>query len=80
MDQAALKTEVDRNYDYFQRHMGEFLPHELGRYALLRHGAVVDFYDDAAAAEARGEKFADRIYSIQLVDPAPVNLGCFSNG
>ena len=80
MDHVALAREVDRNYDYFQRHMSKFLPMELGRYALLRHGKIVGFFADATEAEARGEQFADRFYSIQLVDPSPVNLGCYSSG
>jgi len=80
MDNRALADEVDRNYDYFQRHMTEYLPREFGRYALLRRGNVVGFYDSADSAEERGERFGDGIYSIQLVDPAPINLGAFSNG
>lgn len=80
MDTRALAEEVDRNYDYFQRHMSEFLPAQFGRYALLRKGRIVGFFDSADAAEEKGEQFANGIYSIQLVDPAPVNLGAFSNG
>ena len=80
MPQGNLAAEVDRNYDYFQRHIVEFLPREFGRYALLRSAKIVGFFDTADAAEARGEAFGDGLYSIQLVDPAPVNLGAFSNG
>lgn len=80
MDRQQLADEVDRNYDFFQRHMSSYLPRERGRYALLRHGKVIGFYEGADAAEERGEQFGDGLYSIQLVDPAPVNLGAFSNG
>lgn len=80
MNLRALAEEVDRNYDYFQRHMAEYLPGEFGRYALLRSGKVAGFFDSADAAEEQGERFGDGIYSIQLVDPAPINLGAFSNG
>jgi hypothetical protein len=80
MDSQTLANEVDRNYDFFQRHMGEYLPAHYGRYALLRHRRVIGFFGDAAEAESRGEQFADGLYSIQLVDPAPVNLGLYSNG
>jgi hypothetical protein len=80
MNLRALADEVDRNYDYFQRHMAEYLPREFGRYALLRGGHIVGFFDSADAAEEQGEQFGDGIYSIQLVDPAPINLGAFSNG
>lgn len=80
MNMRAIAEEVDRNYDYFQRHMTDYLPREFGRYALLRSERIVGFFDSADAAEERGEQFGDGIYSIQLVDPAPVNLGAFSNG
>ncbi|HET7708567.1 MAG TPA: hypothetical protein VFK50_03415 [Sphingomicrobium sp.] len=80
MNIRALADEVDRNYDFFQRHMTQYLPREFGRYALLRNASLVGFFDSADAAEERGEQFGDGIYSIQLVDPAPINLGAFSNG
>jgi hypothetical protein len=80
MNLQVLAREVDRNYDFFQRHMSEYLPLEFGRYALLRHGQVLGFFDSADAAEEQGEQFEDGIYSIQLVDPAPIDLGAFSNG
>jgi hypothetical protein len=80
MDVRELTVEVDRNYDYFQRHMTEYLPAHYGEYALLRHCEVIGFFEDADEAEAEGEQFGDGIYSIQLVDPEPVNLGLYSNG
>jgi hypothetical protein len=80
MNLTAIADEVDRNYDFFQRHMQEYLPLQFGRYALIRGQEIVDFYDSADAAEECGERFGDGIYSIQLVDPAPINLGAFSNG
>lgn len=76
----ALSVEVDRNYDFFQRSMSHYLPDHYGEYALLRHAEVIDFFPDAGLAEARGERFEDGLYSIQLVDPEPVNLGLYSNG
>jgi hypothetical protein len=80
MDFRKLTAEVDHNYDFFQRHMNDYLPSRFGRYALLRHCEVIDFFDNAVQAEERGEQFADGLYSIQLVDPEPVNLGLYSNG
>ena len=80
MDTRELTVEVDHNYDFFQRHMAEYIPEQFGRYALLRHREVLGFFDNAAEAEARGEQFADGLYSIQRVDPEPVNLGLYSNG
>ena len=76
----ALSIEVDRNYDFFQRSMARYLPEHYGEYALLRGAEVIAFFPDAGQAEARGERFDDGLYSIQLVDPEPVNLGLYSNG
>ena len=75
-----LSMEVDRNYDFFQRSMARFLPDHYGEYALLRDAQLVDFFADAGQAEEHGERFGDGLYSIQLVDPEPVNLGLYSNG
>ena len=80
MDVEKLNAEVERNYDAFQRSMSSFMPEHYRQYALLRHGRVVDFFADAERAEECGEHFADGIYSIQLVDPEPINLGLYSNG
>ena len=44
------------------------------------HRELVDFFANARDAETQGEKFEDGLYSIQLVDPEPVNLGLYSNG
>lgn len=74
-----LLREVDRNYDYFMRHMAEYLPQEFGRYALLRDQKLIAFFDRADEAERRGEAFGDGLYSIQLVDPEPVHMGAYSN-
>lgn len=80
MSDNELAAEVDRNYDFFQRTLGKYLPRHFGQYALLRHQQVCGFFDDASLAEQEGEKFVDRLYSIQLVDPSPVNLGAYTNG
>lgn len=80
MDARALTIEVDRNYDFFQRSMSRYLPKHYGEYALLRHCELIDFFANASEAEMHGEAFGDGIYSIQLVDPEPVNLGLYSNG
>ncbi len=80
MNVRKLAAEVEHNYDFFQRNMSEYLPKQFGRYALLRHCKIIGFFDNATEAEERGEQFSDGLYSIQLVDPEPVNLGLYSNG
>jgi hypothetical protein len=79
MDHKALSREVDRNYDFFQRHIAAYLPEQTGRYALLRDQKVIGFYDDPGEAAAEGAKrFKDNIFSIQEVSTAPIDLGLYS--
>lgn len=68
--------ELDQNFDFFNRHLMEFLAKERGRFALLRHQSVEAFFDDAAEAELEGyRRFADGLFSVQEVNDRPVDLG-----
>lgn len=80
MDARSLSQEVDANFDFFQRRLSEFLEGQAGKFALLRHRAVVGFYSDPGAADEEGHaRFPDGLYSIQEVTDEPVNLGLYSN-
>lgn len=81
MTDTALQSEIARNFDYFQRTLAAFLQTQRGRYALLREGAVVAFFDAPGDADLEGAKrFADCLYSIQQVTDEPVNLGLYAHG
>jgi hypothetical protein len=74
-----LKSEVDMNFDYFERNLAKLLPDHAGQYALLRHCEIIDFFDGAGEAYRTGlSRYPDRLFSIQEVDPEPVDLGFFS--
>ncbi len=76
---SAIEKEIDRNFDFFQRSLGDFLTTHEGKFALLKNGGLVHFFDTAFEAEVAGEKrFADGLYSIQQVSEAPADLGFFS--
>jgi hypothetical protein len=47
----AIECEVDRNFDFFQRTLGQYLPGERGKYALLRDCSLIQFYDTPFEAE-----------------------------
>lgn len=80
MDTAALRAEIQFNYDAFQRALATFLPNELNRYALLRRGEVFAFFDRPGAADVAGsQSFPDGLYSIQQVTDEPVELGVYAN-
>ena len=80
MDSERLDAEIDANYDFFRRHLFEYLADNENRFALLRSQRVVKFYDEVADAdrEARAA-FPDGIFSIQKVVQAPIDLGFFSH-
>lgn len=80
MDRSELRAEIARNFDAFQRTLAAILPMQRNRFALLRHGAVTGFFDDAGAADIAGAaKFSDGLYSIQQVTDEPVELGLYAN-
>jgi hypothetical protein len=74
-----LKTEVDHNYDFFQRNLSTFLSDHAGQYVLLKDRSVIDFYDGPGDAYRAGlEQYPDEIFSIQEVTDQPVDLGFMS--
>ena len=75
----ALSEEIARNFDHLQRSLATLLPLHESEFALLRHGAVVGFFDDAGAADRAGmDRFSDRIYSIQQITDEPIELGFYA--
>lgn len=76
----AIEAEIDRNFDYFLRHVASFVSGNRGKYALLHNCAVVAFHDSLIDAEREGEEsFPDGIFSIQEVTDQPVDLGFFTH-
>jgi hypothetical protein len=76
MSDDVRKLEIDRNFDYFQSQFKDLALAHTGEFVLLRHQSIVGFFDrvEDAAHEAEA-RFSDRIYSIQVVEPEPVDLG-----
>jgi hypothetical protein len=61
-----LRTEVDQNYDYFQRNLAALLADHAGKYALLKSRQIVGFYDGPGIAYRAGlDRFPEQIFSIQ---------------
>lgn len=77
---VGLREEIARNFDHFQRTLATFLATQRDRFALMKSGSVVEFFDSAGAADEAGtSRFADRLYSIQQVTAEPVALGLYAN-
>lgn len=75
----ALRTEVDRNYDFFQRNLAGLLEQHAGQYALLKSGDIVDYFNGPGDAYRAGlSLFPDEIFSVQKVTGEADNLGFMS--
>jgi hypothetical protein len=49
---------------------------KVGKYALLKNAAIVEYFDTSSDAQKYAEAvFEDRLYSIQKVDDAILELG-----
>jgi len=86
MEQAAGDTamshakseEIDRNLERLFEMLPELMREHEGQYALMRHGGVVGFFDDALDAQIAGnQQFEDGIFSIQCVQQTGELLGHF---
>ena len=76
-DKAQLQEEVDNNYVAFQK-LG-FPERDKGKFALLRHGEVVEIMNNKMDAHKLAQYiFDDGVYSIQEIGVKPVDLGYFS--
>ena len=79
--QAADRTDAVRsNYAAFVRRLPEILALHQGKFALMRDGEIIEFFDTSADAFRAGEKlYPDQRFSIQQVIDSPVDLGFFSH-
>ena len=79
-DRDRIQEAVDRNYEAFCTLLPELLETHQGRFALLHHGEIVNFFDTLQKAVQHGEtSFTDGLYSVQEVMDATTDLGWFSH-
>jgi len=75
-----LQAEVEANFAAFRKMMPELLGRERNRWALMRHGECVSFYDTLGDAHTAGSAlFEDGLFSVQRVSAEVVDLGWFSH-
>ena len=53
MDNQERLAEIDRNFDYFQRHVADLMPDHADEYALIHNRGIIGFFP--TVAEADGE-------------------------
>lgn len=76
----AKSTEVEKNFAAFQQQLPTLLETHAGQFAVLRQGAIVEFFDTLSdAAKFCGREFPDGMFSIQEVTSRKVDLGYYSH-
>ena len=80
MNSEAQAVEVDTNYDAFVRMLSSLLPEHRDRWALMRHGEVVQTFDRVGQAFDEGRsRYREDVFSIQEVTDEPIDLGFWSH-
>lgn len=76
-----LREQVERNYQAFAQRLPSLLASHQGKFALMRDGEIIEFFDTARDAYVAGQKLFkdDQLFSVQEVVEAPVDLGFFSH-
>jgi hypothetical protein len=73
------QAEIDRNYEVFMSMLPQ-LEDKAGKFALMRDGKIINFYDTLADAYSTGQSiYSDGLFSIQKVTNRPVDLGFLSH-
>jgi len=75
-----LQAEVDANFEAFRKMLPDLLGRESNRWALMRGGECVGFFDTLRDAHVAGHVlYEDRLFSVQQVTAEAVDLGWFSH-
>ena len=73
------KEAVKRNYDAFKEELPTLLREHRNKFALMRDGEVVGFFDSSRDAALVGNsRYDDGIYSVQKVTDQVEDLGYYS--
>lgn len=79
MNDQIIK-EIEDNYHAFEKKLPDLLATHRGKFALMRKGEIVDFFDTPRDAFTTGQKlFEDGLFSVQEVIEVPIDLGFFSH-
>ena len=76
----AIDQQIESNYRAFEEKLPGLVPAYRGKFALMRNGDIIEFFDTARDAYVAGQKlFPDRLFSVQEITDVPVDLGFFSH-
>jgi len=75
------RQQVENNYKAFMEKLPSILETHRGKFALMRNGEIIEFFDTARDAYIAGQKLfqQDKLFSIQEVIETPIDLGFFSH-
>jgi len=74
------RKELDRNFEALSRNLNQYLPLHANKYALMRHGEVVEFFLSWEDAYKTGKLlYDDDLFSIQKVSNRTEDLGFHSH-
>jgi hypothetical protein len=74
------QSEADKNFEAFKAILPGLLEAHGGKYAVLRHGELVQVFDTARDAMLFGSaEFDDGMFSVQEITDQAVDLGFYSH-
>jgi len=74
------QDEIDRNLAFFLKALPGLPVALMGKYALLRHQTIIDYYDTLPdALKVAHSLYSDKIFSVQQVTDAAAELGFYSH-
>ena len=75
------REQLDRNYQAFVSQLPTLLTAHRDKFALMRDGKIVEFFDTARDAYVAGTTIfqEDKLFSVQEVTDAAIDLGFFSH-
>ena len=79
-DIEKKKIEIRKNFKAFQKQLPSIEPMQAGKFAVLRHEKIIDYFDSMGdAAKYADAQYKEGVYSIQEVSSSIVDLGYFSH-
>lgn len=71
----ARQKIIDENYAAFRKALPGLMPQQAGRFVLMRHAGIVDFFDTMTDAATAGKHlYEDGEFSVQEVTQTPIKL------
>jgi hypothetical protein len=73
------QSELHANYRIFAKILPDLLPKYEGKFALMRHGAFIAYFDNPGEALSLGRaQYDDELFSVQEVPVGKADFGWYS--